>query len=70
VDVRMIGDWADDPKRPSKPRVLSLAVTLWGRHVTGLPIDFQFQTTEAFHVYDTEARNPLGGRTRADWNVA
>lgn len=66
VDVRML-----DPlklgNRPLARRTLNVAVSLWGRHVTGLPIDFQFQTESEFHDYDGEGRNPLGTRSRRGW---
>lgn len=66
VDVRML-----DPlklgNRPLARRTLNVAVSLWGRHVTGLPIDFQFQTTSEFHEYDGQGRNPIGTRSRRGW---
>lgn len=66
VDVRML-----DPlklgNRPLARRTLNVAVTLWGRHVTGLPIDFQFQTAAEFHSHDGEGRNPIGTRSRRCW---
>lgn len=46
-------------------RTLNVALTLWGRQVTGLPIDFQFQMPEEFHQHDEQVRNPLGGRSAA-----
>ncbi len=51
-------------------RTMNVALTLWGRQVTGLPIDFQMQTTEEFHKYDSEIRNPLGPRSKAGWRLA
>jgi hypothetical protein len=66
VDVRML-----DPlklgNRPLARRTLNVAVSLWGRQVTGLPIDFQFQISSEFHEYDGEARNPMGTRSRRGW---
>ena len=66
VDVRML-----DPlklgNRPLARRTLNVAVSLWGRHVTGLPIDFQFQTASEFHEYDGEGRNPMGPRSATGW---
>lgn len=41
-------------------RTVNLAISLWGRHVTGLPIDFQFQPDTEFHSYDGEMRGALG----------
>lgn len=66
VDVRML-----DPlklgNRPLARRTLNVAVTIWGRQVTGLPIDFQFQTATEFHSYDGEGRNPMGLRSSSLW---
>lgn len=66
VDIRML-----DPlklgNRPLARRTLNVAVSLWGRHVTGLPIDFQFQVATEFHSYDGEPRNPMGSRSRTQW---
>ncbi len=59
VDVRMIGDWQADYDHTQRTRALNLAVTLWGRQVTGLPIDFQFQHREVWATHDGEPRNPL-----------
>ena len=50
-------------------RTLNVALTLWGRQVTGLPIDFQFQNAEEFHSYDNEIRNPMGPRSKAGWRL-
>lgn len=46
-------------------RTINLAVSLWGRHVTGLPIDFQFQPADEFHSYDGERRGALGISVKA-----
>lgn len=53
-------------------RTINLACSLWGRHVTGLPIDFQVQRAEEFHSYDVpgHARNPLGPRSKVGWRLA
>jgi hypothetical protein len=51
-------------------RALNLSVTLWGRHVTGLPIDFQFQTidsaNEEFARQPRSALGPLSAERSAD----
>ena len=66
VDIRML-----DPlklgNRPLARRTLNVAVSLWGRQVTGLPIDFQFQVASEFHEYDGQRRNPMGTRSRREW---
>lgn len=66
VDVRML-----DPFKmtvsPLALRTLNVAVTLWGRQVTGLPIDFQFQLPAEFHGFDSEPRNPMGPRSKTGW---
>lgn len=72
VDVRMLIPMVF---RTRKPKVLALrtmnvALSLWGRQVTGLPIDFQIQEPEEFHRYDGEIRNPLGPRSKAGWRLA
>lgn len=41
-------------------RTINMAITLWGRQVTGMPIDFQFQPSDEFHSYDEERRSALG----------
>lgn len=56
VDVRMV---STEPMQPPKRQALNLAVTLWGRQVTGLPIDFQFQPAGAF-AEQQGPRRPLG----------
>lgn len=68
VDVRMLSPLS--LKRPLLIRTLNVALSLWGRQVTGLPIDFQLQQTDEFHSYDTEIRNPLGPRSKAGWRLA
>lgn len=66
VDVRML-----DPlrlgNRPLARRAINLALTLWGRTATGLPIDFQLQTRREFHAHDGKPRNPLGTRSLSQW---
>lgn len=66
VDVRMI-DALDLGERALARRTLNVAISLWGRQVTGLPIDFQFQPDDEFHSYDGETRNPLGPRSKTGW---
>lgn len=62
VDLRMLAPKAFfDP--PARIRSLNVALSLWGRHVTGLPIDFQFQLPDDFHSYDGQIRNPMGTRS-------
>ena len=68
VDVRMLLPWAEDVMSPFAVYTLNVAISLWGRHVTGLPIDFQMQGEEAFHSYDGETRNPLGGRSKTKYD--
>ncbi len=46
---------------------LNIAITTWGRLVTGLPIDFQMQGEQGFHGYDGQTRNPLGGRSKTKY---
>lgn len=62
VDVRMLvpddAGWIAASKL--RLRTINLAVTLWGRQVTGLPIDFQFQPAEEFHADDGQRRSALG----------
>jgi hypothetical protein len=41
-------------------RTVNLAISLWGRQATGLPIDFQFQPDAEFHAHDDEGRSALG----------
>lgn len=61
VDLRML-----DPlklgNRHLARHALNVAMSLWGRHMTGLPIDFQFQVPSEFHKYDREVRDPMGTR--------
>jgi hypothetical protein len=69
VDVRLPiedEDWPHYSDPPAKLYSLNLAVTLWGRHVTGLPIDFQFQSLTEYRA-ETGIVNPLGIRSRVGW---
>lgn len=63
VDVRILSNeqWVVDSV--VRLRALNLSVTLWGRQVTGLPIDFQFQADAEFRAYDGSPRNPFGLRS-------
>lgn len=70
VDLRLpIEDdaWTSyfDPERPQKLLSLNLAISLWGRQVTALPIDFQFQSMTEFRATKGPA-HPLI-RSRAGW---
>lgn len=60
VDVRLLApDWlAAAPARFR--RTLNMTMSMWGRQVTGLPIDFQAQLDEEFHSYDTHVRGAMG----------
>lgn len=80
VDVRMatrapwlVGDHPEhslDAIHVVRLRTINLAVSLWGRQVTSLPIDFQFQPADEFHTYDGHTRNPLGIRTLYEGKAA
>lgn len=82
IDVRMLSaepwlvgptgyeDGGMEAKHVVRLRHLNLAVTLWGRQVTGLPIDFQFQPHDEFHHYDGSPRNPLGLRSEFEGRAA
>lgn len=67
VDVRMLLPWPEDVMSPLAVYTLNAAISLWGRHVTGLPIDFQMQGEKGFHGYDGQPRNPLGGRAKTGY---
>lgn len=71
VDLRMLlpkgASWV--AKTDGRLAAINLAVTMWGRTVTNLPIDFQFQRADEFHKYDGEIRNPMGTRTRTIWKA-
>jgi len=70
VDVRMLVPMGIATSDLLLLRTLNVALSLWGRQVTGLPIDFQMQDAEEFHSYDSEIRNPLGPRSKAGWRLA
>lgn len=69
VDVRMLAVLGLS-EEPLALRTLNLALSLWGKQVTGLPVDFQMQPPDVFHSYDNEIRNPLGPRSKAGWRLA
>ena len=69
VDVRMLPPVTFRRTKALALRTLSVAITLWGRQVTGLPIDFQLQDRDEFHKYDGEIRNPLGPRSKTGWQL-
>ena len=58
VDVRIMMA-GDDYSTPFWKGV-NLAVSLWGQKVTGLPIDFQVQQTDAANAEFTGPRHALG----------
>lgn len=70
--ARAEDSWRDVDMRMEAPfdlpnlarRTLSMAVSLWGRQVTALPIDFQFQPPDEFHSFDGEVRNAMGIENR------
>lgn len=66
VDVRMLLPEGAGWIAATRLRLLhvNLSVTMWGRQVTGLPVDFQFQPPNDFHTYDDERRSALGISTR------
>ena len=53
-----------------RPVTLNMALSLWGRQVTGLPIDFQFQGPSEFHEFDGQSRNPIGIEPQLRWRKA
>lgn len=60
VDLRLpiAEEW---PVSARRFRAINTAISLWGRQVTGLPIDFQFQSMAEFHEYDGKGlRWPMG----------
>ncbi len=67
VDVRMLVPMGLATDDSLMLRTINLALTLWGRQVTGLPIDFQMQPAEEFHSHDNEMRNPMGLRSKTGW---
>lgn len=65
VDVRlMLSDdrFADLAPNSRQLIALNVAMSMWGRHVTGLPIDFQFQDTTTTNAEHHGIRNALGVR--------
>lgn len=67
VDVRMLLTPESNLHRITKPGrehlllLLNAAISRWGREVTNLPIDFQFQDRdEANAEYGDQPRNPIG----------
>ena len=64
VDVRMDSPHIWLTKSKVRLRAMNLAISLWGRQVTGLSIDFQFQHGKEFHEHDGERRSALGISTR------
>lgn len=67
VDIRMLAPATLRRSPGLMVRAINLSVSLWGRQVTGLPIDFQIQQAEEFHSYDGESRNPMGPRSKTGW---
>ena len=65
VDVRqLLPD--DDPllADPDRLRLLNTALSVWAEQVSGLPVDFQFQSETEWRQHDGRPRNPLGSRWR------
>lgn len=67
VDVRMLM-----PKRAKwlagtsgRLITVNMALSLWGRKTTGLPIDFQLQVQDEWDTYNGNERIPLGGVSKA-----
>lgn len=60
VDVRMLAPEGWLTESELRRKTVNLALTLWGRRVTGLPIDCQFQAADEFHSYDSSPRSALG----------
>lgn len=70
VDLRIeITDAMSVALSPLGVRTINLAISLWGRQVTGLPIDFQFQSPAEFDQFGSEARNPMGVRSAGGWQA-
>lgn len=71
VDVRLILDDERYDALISSPEVrtmLDIAFSAYLYTMTGLPIDFQIQRrTQANEIHAGKQRNPLGGRTLANW---
>lgn len=68
VDVRMVNPLSVEPDSLAL-RTINVAISLWGRQVTGLPIDFQFQGLLEFNSHGSQRRNPLGGRSELRWQL-
>jgi hypothetical protein len=73
VDVRLLLDPdAYDalifPERPLQRVTLNTAISMWGRTVTGLPIDFQFQDREAANAEYEGMRDAIGVAPTTRWN--
>ena len=62
VDIRVIldDDAYDDLARNVVPAILNLSISVWGRKVTGLPIDFQIQRMTDANAEFSGRRNALG----------
>ena len=70
IDIRLIlGDDQYDRLIPSVEMrtMLSFAFTAYLIQATGLPIDFGIQLQTAANQQHPHPRNPLGGRTLANW---
>lgn len=63
VDVRMMLTEAQmvglTAGRPAQLAALNLSISLWGRQVTELPVEFQFQEVTAANAEHDGPRNPL-----------
>ncbi|CAB4152196.1 hypothetical protein UFOVP585_61, partial [uncultured Caudovirales phage] len=70
VDVRIMLDTKEFKTLQKIVNVdrLSVAVSIWGQKVTGLPIDFQIQDTEYANVHHNGYRSAIGvgGVARGD----
>ena len=67
VDVRLVLD--DDDAllaEPDRLRLLNVGLSVWAQQMTGLPVDFQFQSSSEWvkHSDEGHRRNPLGHRWR------
>lgn len=70
VDVRLMVD-DEDPilANPDRLRAINVAMSVWAQQVTGLPVDFQFQSRSA-HAAEDGPMNPLGHLWRTTDNDA
>lgn len=66
VDVRLPLEDLDPLLAAPRLRVLNMALSLWGRQVTGLPIDFQFQSLTEFRG-EKGPCNPFGVRAVSEY---